>query len=378
MPRQIPAFQIDKTSIDDVAKTLGSLYKQVTIAKDPMYAWVQIVNDVTILGEDLRRGRHTEGAGRACKVLFRLLEFVGYYLHEHPVRPKSRQHTFADFLAHDLRRTSSTRVFSNGPPEGPTRWILAKYPRVCSKCAKQPCECLLKPWVFENRREDPGPYQEYREAADAARRRLAENPGKPLTLLGMLDMFVDIYQNSYYREQPAHLGMHLTEELGEATIELSRLLMAFRAKPSQFRMTKPLIREVFEDAREKIDKEIAHLKKRHVKRHLIDERQASLHRALDSERRAFQESDGWEVFRQYVSEKLKEETSDVFSWLAAVLHKLDPKQRQVREQRKRFIEQAGDGPEYLRCAWCHDNTCRNQCLVTHSISKEIIEKITKF
>ncbi len=96
----IEAFTVKGDGIDEVAKKLGLLYEHVSVAKDPMFGWVQIVNDVTILGEQLRRNRAEEGADRAAKILFRLLEFLGYYLHTHKIKDDSE---FADVVARELR-----------------------------------------------------------------------------------------------------------------------------------------------------------------------------------------------------------------------------------------------------------------------------------
>jgi len=96
----IEAFTVKGDGIDEVAKKVGLLYEHVSVAKDPMFGWVQIVNDVTILGEQLRRNRAEEGADRAAKILFRLLEFLGYYLHTHKIKDDSE---FADVVARELR-----------------------------------------------------------------------------------------------------------------------------------------------------------------------------------------------------------------------------------------------------------------------------------
>lgn len=60
-------------SIEDMAKRLGDLYADVNISRDPMFSWLHIANDATILGEDLRRYREKEAAERAGKILIRLL-----------------------------------------------------------------------------------------------------------------------------------------------------------------------------------------------------------------------------------------------------------------------------------------------------------------
>ena len=366
------AFGLDSPGIDEVARRLGILYQGVGIAKDPMFAWVQIVNDVTILGEDLRRNRGGEGAARAAKVLFRLLEFLGYYLRIHPITEADE---FANVVARELRRRSYRSLFPNGPREGPTRWILAKYPHACSKCGQKPCQCLLYPWVIEDRRENPGPYGVWRRDAQRARAKLKKARKTSLTLVAMLNMFEDIYRNSYYNQEPWKVGMHLSEELGEATIELSRLELAWRGR-TRFSVTSALDK-VVEYATNKIDREVRRLHEGKTDRKQIKSRKRALYAELNKEKAAFAKGDGWDEFRKRVSEKFKEEVSDVFSWLSAVLVKLDPQRVQLEKQRGRFVFERG-GVEYLKCAWCSSETCTDECLVTHGVSSEIIEKITKF
>jgi len=338
-----------------------------------MFAWVQIVNDVTILGEQLRRNRRSEGAARAARVLFRLLEFLGYYLY---TKGAQGDDEFADAVAKDLRRESYRDLFSNGPREGPTRWILAKYPHVCSKCGEKPCHCLLWPWVLEERRESPGPYEPFREKAELARARLRdEKENTRMSLAEMLAMFEGIYKNSYYHQEAWKVGMHLSEELGEATIELSRLELAWRGhRKFNVQQTLPTIVKY---AQAKIDAEIKGLRHDNANDAAIQKRREVLQVGLKKEEDAFSKGDPWEVFRQRVSEKFKEEVADVFSWLSAVLVKLDPNRDVLQEERTRFVWHKGT-LEYLRCPWCGSGACTDECLVTHSVSSEITEKITKF
>src|SRR6267143_896138 len=69
--------------LEDMARRLGEMYAGVSISRDPMFSWLHITNDATILGEELRRDRRPEAADRTGKILIRLLEFLGYYLYCH-------------------------------------------------------------------------------------------------------------------------------------------------------------------------------------------------------------------------------------------------------------------------------------------------------
>ncbi len=71
----------------------------------------------------------------------------------------------------------------------------------------------------------------------------------------MLDMFQEIYRNQYYGQEAWKICMHLTEELGEATIELSRLELAWRGHARNFDIGGALAK-VYRYTDNKIDKEI--------------------------------------------------------------------------------------------------------------------------
>lgn len=246
--RQEP-FSLEQPSIEAIGERLGRLYSGVSLSRDPMFAWVQITNDVTILAEELRRSRDDEATERAANVLWRLLEFIGYYAYVHKPGP-----TFAGTVARLLRQASHDDIMPEGPREGPTRWILAKYPFACSKCGQAICHCLVEPWVLENRREDPdGYFAKFLSKAEEARRTLRTKQLTEFTLRAMLYHFSAIYRSSYYHQDPWKIGMHLAEEVGEATTELSRLDLGWRARRASFDLSRRLTRtfEIAEDALER-------------------------------------------------------------------------------------------------------------------------------
>ncbi len=134
--------------------------------------------------------------------------------------------------------------------------------------------------------------------------------------------------------------MHLTEELGEATIELSRLELAWRGHARNFDIGGALAK-VYRYTDNKIDKEIRRMEESKAPESAIAKRKTDLTNAFAAEKSAFnrvgekssfgdidQKSvfnrHAWETFRIQAADKFKEEVSDVFSWLSAVLLKLDP------------------------------------------------------
>lgn len=357
-------------TLEEIGRRLGKLYGGASLSRDPMFSWVQIANDVTILGEELRRGRSDDAVDRAGKILMRLLEFLGYYLYVH----QPLENRLSDALAISLRARSYDEILPVGPQEGPSRWILVKYPYACSKCGKSPCHCLVEPWTLENRREEPEGYLErFKAEADKAREKLKHEAVLPeFTLDSLLRHFEQIYRNSYWSQDPWKLGMHLSEELGEATIELSRINLQWMAQNRGIDLGSEL-ELIFQIASKKVEKSALRIRRGETKRIWQEQMTLELGKIRDSF-----ETAAWETFGRLVRDKFKEEVSDVFSWLAAVIVKLDPERLKFRETPEKFSHEGVGGVWHLACPWCHQQACTDSCLLTHGVSSEITEKLSKF
>lgn len=355
--------------IEDMAARLGDLYAKVSISRDPMFSWLHITNDATILGEELRRDREVEAAERAGKILIRLLEFLGYYLYCHA----DGQDELSNLVAKIIRAPSFDGFDLKGPAEGPSRWILFKYPDSCSKCGQRPCHCMVYPEVLENRREDPQEYlRMFKDKADDARKKLQGTDRKPFTLRTLLSFFGGIYRNSYRYQDPWKIGMHLYEEIGEATTELSRMNLQLRADKEKFDIQGALTK-TFEIAKAKLEREAAKIADSAVRK----ERQEQIEKNL-AHLTAQLKNDPWREFGRLVGDKFKEEVSDVFSWLSAVIDKLDSNSKGLEALLKTLSIEGMGGVSVLACKYCRKPICDNTCLVTHGISAEITEKLSKF
>jgi hypothetical protein len=365
-------------SIEDIAERLGNLYAGVSVSREPMFSWLHITNDATILGEELRRHRENEAADRAGKILIRLLEFLGYYLYCHPIGDKN---SLADLVARTLRATSFDKYGIDGLNEGPSRWILYKFPYACAKCGEVPCHCMVFPQVLENRREDPQDYlKTFKKKADAKRDDLKNKPHKVFTLRSMIEHFRSIYHNSYCYQDPWKIGMHLYEEIGEATTELSRINLRYRAVEAKFNI-KGALDETFAISMRKMTDETKKIKDPAVQK----ERFNGVTGDISKLKKEF-EADPWEMFGHLVGEKFKEEVSDVFSWLSAVIDRLDGVGQRMRSPEFEVFQKLlgslskdvmGGGKE-LACKYCHKSPCTNDCLITHGVSAEITERLSKF
>jgi hypothetical protein len=365
-------FDLNSSPIEDICQQLAMIYEHVDLSEDPMFRWVQIVNDTTLLGEEVRRDRKKEAIKRTGKILMRLLEFIGYYLYVY----QAADDAFPDLLANTLREPSYKEYFGDGgPKEGITRWVLAKYPRVCAKCAQSPCTCLLTPWVFEERRENPGPFHTYSESARNIRLGLNGKDIPLFTLPGLFDFFAELYRNSYYREEPWRIAMHAAEELGEATSELSRIELAHKARGASL-SSKKLIKDITDVVHSKIHDETARVRSKADRERLAHDARGIATKLL---KELSSGMPAWEMLRRKAGEHFKEEVSDVFSWLAAIVHKLTNGrvERALLETAKRYVASAGAGP-HLKCPWCGEQTCADTCVITHGVAREIIEEALKF
>jgi hypothetical protein len=370
-PEPHRTFTLGEPSIEEVANMLAGIYAGVSLSRDPIFSWLEIMNDVTILGEDLRRERNDEAVDRAATVLARLLEFIGYFTYVHKL-PQSLE-TSSDFVAWSLQERSYTQYIPEKLQEGPTRWILAKYPRACSKCGMEQCQCLLAPWVLENRREEPSEYFErFRSKAEAQRAQLLEDHSlKEFTLQSLIEHFNNIYRANFYHQDAWKLGMHLSEEMGEATVELRRIELRRLAQQQSFDI-KSQASEIIDITKASVAKNMRKIKKKKERdelQKLVDERVSKFETELQQR--------PWEFFGGIVAEKFKEEIADVLSWLVAIIIKLNRPDTFAKFP-GHFEREGKGGVVQLVCPWCKQPKCTNQCLIAHGVSKEFTEQILKF
>ena len=337
---------------------------------NPMFAWAQIVNDVTILGEDLRRGREPEAVNQAGDVLTRLLEFIGYYLFVHKIEGKV---PFADFVAETLRIPAYVEFLPKGLQDGPSWWVMYKYPFVCAKCGRLPCHCLIQPWVLEKRREDPGPYLEkFRKVAEEVRGRLRESEHGEFTISGLIKHFRMIYEASYYYQDAWKIGMHLSEELGEAMTELGRMEIVCHER-SVFNLDAKLDL-AFKIARDRLQADTAKITDPASSK----QRKQEIEKELRDLELDLRKGNPWELMARLIGERFKEEIADVLSWVSAIVVKLDPDLVKLASVPRKFVKVTAGGVKVLACPWCREDSCTDGCLVLHGVSGEIREKVSKF
>ena len=373
--RDLRRFDIATDSIDDLSEKIANVYRKVTLLHHPLARWMQILTDITILAEDTRRGKEADAIQRAFKVLMRIFEFVGHYTHLDLSELPEDVH----WLAKRMRARSRDEYFGGGGPrEGLTRWILAKYPYACAKCGASRCECVLKPDVFEERREEKGlaAYRKLSTFAKNQRLALADrSTHKELTLPGMFEFFRVIYGHNTYGRETWQTAMHLVEESGEATTELSRIDMFNRA-------LSPSWRQVLTDVASALPKH--------------KELSPSEARAAARAARRLMKEDAATSLADSATDKFKEEIADIMSWTSALLYQLMRKrhklakdtftadavrqeiQKQTGEESKKgyltFV--AKESSHLLFCPFCEEPQCADKCLLHNATASEIKDDVT--
>ena len=410
----------EDSTLEEWCKELAEIYgNNVSVSVYPLFRWSQFMNDVTILAEETRRKRYPESIPQIARILGRFLDFIGAYLNRSPIptfpntdndRWKVWQ-SLADLLAASFQLKSFEHLPAEHLPEGLTRWILAKYPKVCSKCGMKPCHCVVEPWVFENRREDLEAYKEYKkyiknkeEANYKLQNELKKmEPDNNLSLKKFFTFFSGIYRNSYHKAEIDSIVMHLSEEVGEATTELTRLQLIWLAPVKIF--TKKRIEEIKNVVEAKT---VPKLHKIPELENEIKKRLSVLHKELDNlvsnkeetknkMRDLFGEKfpinkgkpDEWVRlwFIVKISEKLKEELADIASWIAAIACKLDEivkinknhdgsevGSEVIKELKSIYVSTNTLRPK-PRCRACNQPQCNDKCLLEHSCSNELVEHI---
>jgi hypothetical protein len=291
------------------------------------------------------------------------------------------------FVSEFLQSSSYKYFERNDPIEGPTRWILAKYPGVCAKCAEPICSCVLTPWFFEERREKPEFFLPFQQKIRDKRRDLLiawkEKQLHYFTLPELFTFFRSIYRNTYYNQDPWKIAMHLTEEVGEATIELSRLELLYLTRNSKSKSDiKYSLRSIRGKAERLIDNDIGRISKE-TRSEVRDKILNDTRKELDETLKVIKNSTD-ELFEigALISEKFKEEVADVFSWLVAVMTHLNGGNVVGVElllsylQDNGYVEERHKGKAF-KCPECGKDQCRDRCLVEHAFAAELHEKAAR-
>lgn len=363
-------FRAETASLDEWVRFIAAVYFHVNEDMEPLDLWMQVVNDSCILAEDIRKGELDAAGSRIVKMFGWMAAFVGKYLYApEPIKPNT------DPIGLRLRRKVDTYT---GLDESYGKWILEKYPNACAKCGDKRCRCAVYRKEMEERKEkDPEKKaafaeieREFREERQNARDVFSkQSDGRPndkavqaidQPLDSLVRQFIRIYGSGHYDTEIWRIAAHLQEEVGEVALELVKMTEIAWYHSRSFSMSKVVkgaIKQKEEEGTE-VDKSI-----------------------VEEVGQLRGEEELFEYLMSSVVEKLKEELADVFTWLTAMLHKIN----QIKGDRGavlfagRLKKHCAPDPkrEKARCGACLKETCEYDCLARTLIGSVLLEKIRK-
>jgi NTP pyrophosphatase (non-canonical NTP hydrolase) len=363
-------------TLDEWVVGLYSIYRKHDIESTPSDIWLQVVNDASQLAEEVRRENYKpvsdeEGVLRQAVKMFCWIScFVGKYSLE-----GTQDLGGNDPIGSSLVTSHNLDDFIGGD-EAYSKWIVHKFPGVCPVCGSNPCLCPSYAEIVENRKVDPR-YEffkgEWSKNIDAAKKRfnITDNTKnfrtKPLNQ--WIKFFSDIYGGVHLQMNLDQICFHLLEEVGEVSDELLYLTLL---KKYQKQHLDNVFESVFykskgsiEGGSPKLDEQV---NKVSTKKSGVD-----LGKAL------------FEFVHTSNIENLKGELADVFSWLCAILHKLDclikpgivkdrpdsfSFSRQIENHYKNFQGQ-------FSCPACGQAKCDDLCLLKNLTTKILVKKNKK-
>jgi len=266
----------------------------------------------------------------------------------------------------------------------------------------------VRPWVIEERRENPKTFlEEFAKRVDERRNNLTPTEWTDLTLIGLFEFFQPIYRNTLYQQEPWKIAFHLSEELGEAAIELTRLQALCVLDPETLsdeldKIKKRVGRKIDTALRNISDYQRPEFQEDwYAKRDrffatlgsISSNPESWLHEEWGLEQNAFGNMKAKDLalrlyFAELVTKKFKEELADVASWLVAITYAIGPDGRAtghslngpqiVLSHLSVKYRTQRDQIDYLACSWCGEEQCSNGCLIRNTMSDELVQEIIKF
>jgi len=371
-------LKVDKEAwtLDEWVLGLYSIYRKHDIKSMPSDIWLQVVNDASQLAEEVRRENYKpvsneEGVLRqAVKMFCWMCCFVGKYTHE-----KAQDLGVNDSIGISLVTSHSSDDFAGGD-ETYSKWIVLKFPGVCPVCGNSPCLCPSYAEMVENRKVDPR-YEKFKgewsKNIENAKREFNKSENtkdfRTKSLNQLIKFFSDIYGGVHLQMNLDRICFHLLEEVGEVSDELLYLNLLKQYQEDELdKKFKPVFYESkgrIQGISPKLDEQVNKVS--------AEKSGEALGEAL------------FEFIRTSNIENLKGELADVFSWLCAVLHKLDclikpgvvkdrpgsfSFSRQIENHYKNFH---GD----FACPVCEKAKCDKLCLLKNLTAKILNKKNKK-
>jgi NTP pyrophosphatase (non-canonical NTP hydrolase) len=195
---------IKKYKLEDWVNIFGSIYIKADVDRSASSLWLDVIDTSSYTAECIRREEYKKALDSIPDVFCQLLCFVAKY----------SIYLSDDILNRegiDLRSENSDDLFI-------TKWILMKYPDVCSVCVKNPCICSSQKVEKELRNE------KYDIAETISTRMMKfknwenkRNNIEDYNLEKLFNMFSKIYGGVHHDTPISSICLHLFEELGEVS-----------------------------------------------------------------------------------------------------------------------------------------------------------------
>lgn len=127
MEEKLDLSTINHFMLEDWVKTFGTIYGEVDSERRATSLWLDVIGESSSLAEYIRIEKYNEAFDTLINVFCRLLRFVAKY-------SVNASETIVANEGIDLRPEDSSSPYI-------TKWVLKRYPALCSMCANKPCIC---------------------------------------------------------------------------------------------------------------------------------------------------------------------------------------------------------------------------------------------
>ncbi len=257
MIEKLDLNNVNSFMLEDWVKSFGIIYSEVDFERTATSLWLDVIGESSSVAEFIRREKYNKALDTLSSVFCRLLCFVAKY-------SINASDTIVAKEGVDLRSGDNNNFYI-------TKWLLRRYPALCSECANNPCIC---PSLKVDK--ETGPEESNIGYIIATRLKKYDNWENEISnnissfnVEKLFKMFNDIYSGIHYSQSISSLCSHFLEKVGEVTKLLLSIdnIQIFRAENN-----------------------------------LPDSHENNL---------------------RYLNSKLKEEISDIISWIMALINKMN-------------------------------------------------------
>lgn len=371
----------DRT-IEDWFVILYVIYQKHNRTCSPYDLWLQVVNDASQLGETIRReiirtkfSKEMNVYTQLARLLGRISAFIGRYVYDlqsiknnDPIGTLMVDQPFDDYI---------------GGPERFEKWLLLKYPDCCPTCGNRPCICAAYRSIMEDRNNKK--YDEFWKTHKAQfmelrKRFSASTDGKlsqatkvmyDSSIENWIGMFRGIYASGHIEVSLESVGFHFLEEVGEVSDGLLCLEELHKYK-NQIGVYKAGSVELHKIIEEKAGK---------------DEQYEKFWEEYLSQCKGEKGDVSHDKLLKYLLKinmtLIKEELADVFSWMCAILNKIEALSKNWSpDMRPRSLSEALHAHYRLSegkvgCSYCSDTICADHCIIGSTVRKSRDTRLQK-